>query len=359
MNQIRSAPGLSETVDRYMDSVSSIAALSTGAKVPASVPQEKSKADLNAEANGHSVNGNVTAATKDNSTFTSFLAQQQLMMSNQMKMFMEFQQQQDLIRQQQQQMEALMSQLHVQSSTIQSGSVPRLRTSPSSAERRAARVAKDREDEARKNAKLESLKDAKKKKDDEYEAAVKLLEKARREKKMAEKKLVAATESDSEHSYKPSRTATKLDFEDLGASAQFSSDEDSDTIESRRKKKKRKQKEKKLSAASASTSLQSAPVPRTAKQGKTGNGSDGEKLLSVADWAKLCPVKYASSCTAKNINLAMWVWGKLAEIRAALAGSISPLAKGGQHLGKPSQIWMSPNHLYPPLPPKISGMHIF
>ena len=155
-----------------------------------------------------------------------------------------------------------------------------------------------------------------------------MLEKARREKKMAEKKLVAATESDSEHSYKPSRTATKLDFEDLGASAQFSSDEDSYTIESRKKKKKRKQKEKKLSAASASTSLQSAPVPRTAKQGKTGNGSDGEKLLSVADWAKLCPVKYASSCTAKNINLAMWVWGKLAEIRAALAGSISPLAKG-------------------------------
>jgi hypothetical protein len=80
--------------------------------------------------------------------------------------------------------------------------------------------------------------------------------------------------------------------------------------------------------AGSSTSIQLAPVPRSTKQGRTGDDSDKEKLLSIADWAKLCPVKYASSCTSKNVNLPMWVWGKLAEIRAALVGNITPLAKG-------------------------------
>ena len=50
--------------------------------------------------------------------------------------------------------------------------------------------------------------------------------------------------------------------------------------------------------------------------------------MSIAEWAKLCPVKYSSSCTTKNINLPMWVWGKIAEIRAALAGNIEQLAVG-------------------------------
>jgi hypothetical protein len=52
------------------------------------------------------------------------------------------------------------------------------------------------------------------------------------------------------------------------------------------------------------------------------------KVLSVVDWAKMCPVKYASGVSHKNINLSMFMWGKLAELRAALAGATQPLAPG-------------------------------
>ena len=51
-------------------------------------------------------------------------------------------------------------------------------------------------------------------------------------------------------------------------------------------------------------------------------------MLSVIDWAKLCPVKYSSGLTHKNINLSMFMWGKLAEMRAALAGATTPLQPG-------------------------------
>ena len=57
--------------------------------------------------------------------------------------------------------------------------------SPSSAEKRAARIAKEREENDRRQAKIDSIRAVKKKCDEEYEAAAKYMEKARRAKKKA------------------------------------------------------------------------------------------------------------------------------------------------------------------------------
>ena len=263
----------------------------------------------------------------DNSSVASILAQQQAMMSSQMKMFMDFQKQQELIRQQQQQ-------LQVQS-WMESLSQPR-KPSPSSAEKRAARVSKEREESLQRQAKIDSMKAAKSKCDLEYEAAVKHLEKVRRAKKNAGKQIAGATESDQSDSDQHSDSVRRLNFGNLTVS--HISEDSSETIKTKRDEKKKRQKERKLansgfessqiSGAGSSTSIHVAPVPRSTKQGRTGDDRDGEKMLSIADWAKLCPVKYASLCTSKNIYLSMWVWRKLAEICAALAGNITPLAKG-------------------------------
>jgi hypothetical protein len=315
MEQIRTTPGLSDSVEDYMQSVYSIPSLSVGSR--SSVASQ----------NGNSSTVGLGAGP-DNSTIASMLTQQQQMMTNQMKMFMEFQQQQQL------QLQTLMEKVPLQVPTA--GHTPGFhQKSPSSAEKRAARITKEREDNKRRQAKIDSMKAVKKKCDDEYEAATKHMEKARHAKKKAERQLAGATESDGTDSEDFTKTVTQLDFDKLTVSSQFSEDS-SETLKLKKAEKKRRQRERKLAesaesahhSATGSSRVQVAPVPRTVKQGRTGDDMDKGKSLSIADWAKLCPVKYANSCTDKNINLPMWVWGKLAEIRAALAGNITPLVKG-------------------------------
>ena len=69
------------------------------------------------------------------------------------------------------------------------------------------------------------------------------------------------------------------------------------------------------------------PLPQQLRQGpsaasKQGKQSDSgvPKVLTVSDWAKMCPTKNASSVTMKNMNLPMYLWGRLGELRAANAG---------------------------------------
>ena len=124
-------------------------------------------------------------------------------------------------------------------------------------------------------------------------------------------------------------------------SSTSSSGEDTSREEKKREKKLRK-KERQRAAATKSTpvivpgitplppvpsKLQSQSTSLT-KQGKSALSAESVKVLSVIDWAKLCPVKYASGLTHKNINLSMFMWGKLAELRAALAGATAPLGPG-------------------------------
>ena len=338
MNDIRNSPGMDDTVDDFMQSVTSIPSLSLGSKVPASASARKNKepsqnknpaASDSVHQTPYSVDGAGVAGSgigTDQSSIAALLTQQQTMMTK----FLDFQQQQEVARQQQQlQVQSWMQQLQISVHNP----VQHQRPSPSSAEKRADRSAQENLENARRQAKIDSFKDNKKKCDDEYDAALKQMEKARRAKKYAEKQLAGATDSDCTESELPvSSTVRNL------SSQLFSSQNSDDSPETKKHKKaekKKRQREKRLAEAGASSNLissagsrQSAPVPRPTRQGKTGDDTDNEKLLSIAEWAKLCPVKYASSCTAKNINLPMWVWGKLAEIRAALSGNITPLASG-------------------------------
>ena len=316
MDEIRDSPGLHGKVDQFMQSVNSIPSLSLGNKPP--VPTHHLDSSLQQAAYSSDA-----ASAGDNSAIAALMAQQQAMMTNQMKMFMEFQQQQELARQQQQtQVQALLEKFQQQP-----------RSSPSSAEKRAERSTQEKLANERRKAKHDSMKDKKKKCDDEYEAALKKLELARRAKKKAEKMLTGATDSDSSdvdeirQSHSPNKTQRNL----LSQFVSSPNSEDDAERKQRKTDKKKKQQEKKLSHQSSlgvGQSLHSAPVPRSSKQGKKDDDQENEKLLSVADWAKLCPVKSASTCTPKNINLPMWVWGKLAEMRAAISGKIQPLAEG-------------------------------
>ena len=124
------------------------------------------------------------------------------------------------------------------------------------------------------------------------------------------------------------------------SSATSSSGEEAKREEAKRIKKRLKKERQRAAAASTTTAQVQGitplpPVPASTQslqsgQVKQGRGSAAEsvKVLSVIDWAKLCPVKYASGLTHKNINLAMFMWGKLAELRAALAGATAPLEPG-------------------------------
>ena len=69
------------------------------------------------------------------------------------------------------------------------------------------------------------------------------------------------------------------------------------------------------------------PLPQQLRQSsaaanKQGKQSETEvpRVLTVSDWAKMCPTKSASSVTLKNMNLPMYLWGRLGELRAANAG---------------------------------------
>ena len=316
IEQIRKTAGMSNTVDEFMKSVTNIPSLSVGVRQPGIKRPNPASGTPSQHLQVNDLDNNT-----NNSAIATMLAQQQAMMTNQMKMFMDFQQQQELIRQQQQlQLQALMEKIPLQS-----------QKSPSSAEKRAAQNVKEKEDNERRQAKIDSMRATKKKCEEEYEAALKHVEKARRAKKKADKLLAEATESDETDADQPSNTVTRSARKP--APSQFSEDSSDDSNFKKAEKKKR-QKERRIaeqaasSQQSASGLSSSAPVPRGVKQGRTVDDSDKVKQLSISDWAKLCPVKYSSSCTDKNINLPMWVWGKLAEIRAALAGNITHLVKG-------------------------------
>ena len=217
MNMIRETPGLDSRVDEFMQSVNGIPSLSLGGGPAHNTPQPAHSA--------HQTDGaSSTGLAGDSSVIATLMAQQQSMMSNQMKIFMDFQQQQAAASQQQQlQVQALLEKLHSSSSNSLGSQA---RASPSSAEKRAERNAREKQESDRRKSKLEAIKDDKKKCDDEYEAAVKKLELARRAKKKAEKLLAGATESDSsdvdDQRKSPNKTSRNL-------LTQFSSSPDSDS----------------------------------------------------------------------------------------------------------------------------------
>ena len=69
------------------------------------------------------------------------------------------------------------------------------------------------------------------------------------------------------------------------------------------------------------------PLPQQLRQSSASSTKQGKQLekevprvLAVSDWAKMCPTKSASSVTVKNMNLPMYLWGRLGELRAANAG---------------------------------------
>ena len=73
------------------------------------------------------------------------------------------------------------------------------------------------------------------------------------------------------------------------------------------------------------------PVPNQHEtKGKSHDSKDKEAILSVVDWAKMCPIKYASTCNTKNMNLPVFMWAKLAEIRALFAGAMQTKLKPGE-----------------------------
>ena len=70
------------------------------------------------------------------------------------------------------------------------------------------------------------------------------------------------------------------------------------------------------------------PVPHL--QENRGKNSEGTERWSVVDWAKMCPIKYASTCNSKNLNLPVFMWAKLAELRALSAGAMETNLKPGE-----------------------------
>ena len=66
--------------------------------------------------------------------------------------------------------------------------------------------------------------------------------------------------------------------------------------------------------------LRQASSTAASKQGKPSEAQEVPRYLTVSDWAKMCPTKSASSVTMKNMNLPMYLWGRLGELRAANAG---------------------------------------
>ena len=124
------------------------------------------------------------------------------------------------------------------------------------------------------------------------------------------------------------------------SSRKQSSTESSDDRTARKKEKKSRQRTKKQAEASvAATKLhgisplrnRAHPVPPVPSlQDNRGKISDANEKWSVVDWAKMCPVKYAPTCTSKNLNLPLFVWAKLAELRALSAGPIMTTLSPGE-----------------------------
>ena len=61
------------------------------------------------------------------------------------------------------------------------------------------------------------------------------------------------------------------------------------------------------------------PLRPADKEGKT------EKISSIVEWGRLCPVLWAEKINLDNMNVVVWVWAYLAEILAAVGGTDSDL----------------------------------
>ena len=61
-----------------------------------------------------------------------------------------------------------------------------------------------------------------------------------------------------------------------------------------------------------------------------GKNQEIKPILSVVDWAKMCPIKYAPTCNSKNINLPVFMWAKLAELRALYAEALEARLSPGE-----------------------------
>ena len=137
------------------------------------------------------------------------------------------------------------------------------------------------------------------------------------------------------------------------AGAKLSSSDTSDSSDEqvvRRKEKKARQKARKAggrakseakvleerSALRGITPLvahkqQLPPVPYLQdSKGKSHGNKDQNTSLSVVEWAKMCPIKYAPTCNSKNLNLPVFMWARLAEVRALSAGALETSLKPGE-----------------------------
>ena len=123
----------------------------------------------------------------------------------------------------------------------------------------------------------------------------------------------------------------------LAASGQEVSSSDSSA--QKKKDKKAKQKERRKAGKSTPTPMPGIiplvagsrhlpPVPKPTDN--KGKGQEIKQTLSVVDWAKMCPIKYAPTCNSKNVNLPVFIWAKLAELRALHAGALEPQLNPGE-----------------------------
>ena len=125
-----------------------------------------------------------------------------------------------------------------------------------------------------------------------------------------------------------------------GSDSSSSTDSVCRTVSDKKKKKKKRQRAAKAAqqeVAAATTKVQGIiPIAATAKhlppvpnlQNK-GKGNE-ESKLSVVDWGRMCPIKYAATCNSKNMNLPVFVWAKLAELRALQAGVLGTKLQPGE-----------------------------
>ena len=99
------------------------------------------------------------------------------------------------------------------------------------------------------------------------------------------------------------------------------------------KKKEKKQRQKARRSVSGKDSVHGItpllsrsnplpPVPHLQEnRGKNSDAKDRQSSFSLIDWVKMCPVKYAATCNSKNLNLPVFMWARLAELRALTAGA--------------------------------------
>ena len=118
-----------------------------------------------------------------------------------------------------------------------------------------------------------------------------------------------------------------------------SSSDSSDERKAKKKEKKLRQKSKRAGERQNAGSMQgitplraaSHPLPPVPNlQDNRGKSLETKQNLSVVDWAKMCPIKYASTCTSKNLNLPVFMWARLAELRALNAGALETGLKPGE-----------------------------